>query len=306
MKIKQYQYKLNDCESIILHKGLSYPINDFLSLCYFVNYKDFKINELYLKLIPIKIQDLKGLKNILINLSKAYTFDVSQITETLFYKQSLFKKEFPKEFNTLLKMFNKDDDTPKPIKKYRLTKAQKQYKKILFKKIKKSFTPIETENLRKLYTNYFKPIETETETETEQTENILITTEKFKMFSLHLKDTIKMIEKRIKFYYSEIEHKHLFREYKINPFDLEQLNKGILTDNTKRVYHFYMVKQKRLKISKKAHLYLNSVYSDDNITIILKDIITEYSKYQNISKDFDSLISDDLITFEKNFLNKTI
>ena len=246
MKIKNYQYKISELRQINLSKNIGFPLLDFESLINYVNYKTFKINGLYLKLLPIKISDLKTLKNSLLKDYSYYAKTSDYIKTQDYFKLDLFKKEFPKEYKNLLGITQQatSDQT----------------------------SETEKQNLKDYAT--------------------------YKRFLLSLKYTIKIIENSINYYQKELYNKNDFIEYKINTFDIEQFNKGIFTDNIKTLYYFNNIKLQKQKIAKSSFNYMRYT--------LIQNALKEYSKLENIKKDFDSLISSDLNAFEKQFLNKTI
>lgn len=324
MKIKQHKHEIDNIKSVILNKNLSYPILDFKSLCYFINYRTHNLNGLYLKLLPTKINDLKVLKNQLLNSVSTYNLNIEEIQQTLYFKNHLFKRDFPKEFKQLFYIINKDLKRV-VYSQHKYSKEEQQYLKIKFKHIKKQFSKVDTENLLNIYIKKFNTHATErntdrtpTPTPTEQNIN---NSYEYKNFIYSLKYSIKQIDKKIKQYQKDLKNNVMLFDFKINAFDIEQLNKIeqnaqntdtetetiYLTDNLKKVYHYYIIKLLRTKVSRKAHLYLNSVYAiNDTETISIKDILKNYSQYSTIKKDFGEMIKTDLITFENRFLNRTI
>ena len=103
MKIKQFQFKISELYSIQLNKNLSYPITNIHTLCKFINYKTFKLNSLYLFLIPEKIYKLKELKNQLLKIVYMYKSNTDSITQQDYFKQyTILKNQYPQHFKYFL------------------------------------------------------------------------------------------------------------------------------------------------------------------------------------------------------------
>ena len=164
MKIQHYKFKVDDLKSIELDKNLSFPLMNIKSLCYLINYKTFKINGLYLRLLPYKINDLKLLKNHLLKMVSYYSQNKKDLYETEHIK---FILDFPTQYEILKGFLNTDK------------------------------TKETTEILKDFYT--------------------------FENYIIQIKDTIKTIEKRINHYQKELKNKVMFQEFKINAYDLLQL-----------------------------------------------------------------------------------
>jgi hypothetical protein len=336
MRIKQYKYKIDKFRSIKLNKNTSFPLLDLKSECYFVNYKTMRINDLYIKLLPFKINDLRILKNQLLKDVSNYNKNIDNIIKTDFYKNDLFKKSFPKEYKSLMMLFS--DTVRIVLNKHIDNLEERQFKRLMFKKFKKSYSLLDTEHLKFMYNNRQLLNDTDTDTDTDKlfkfldtefkevktvyTIEVLTDTEQiqqqqkqfikdtdiYKRFIQSLKYTIKQIDKSIKHYETDLYNKEMLQDYKVNMFDLSELEKGKVTNNIKTILYFYIIKLKKTKISKKAYDYLNGFYydTDTDKTIIIKDILNDYSNYDNIKHDFKELIKNDLINFENRFLYKTV
>lgn len=239
MKIRQYKYKISELKSIELNKNISFPLLNIKSLCYFINYKTFKINGLYLALLPTKIINLKVLKNHLLKMVSYYT---QHNKETYEREHIKFIKDFPQLYEQLKTLLNSD--------------------------------------------------------KTDNTSDILKDYDKIDNYILQIKDSIKLIEKSINQHQKDLLNKKKFMEYKINSFDLQQLNKHLLTDNIKTNLYFYLIKLKKINVSQTTRIYLSNS--------LIQTALKEYSDYDIIKNDFDDLIKTDLISFENRFLNKTI
>jgi len=71
MKTKP-KYQISKTFNLNIDNRLKYPIHNLTLLCKLLNYKTYKLNKLYLELLPDKINRLKTLKNFLLHYYKQY------------------------------------------------------------------------------------------------------------------------------------------------------------------------------------------------------------------------------------------
>ena len=108
---------------------------------------------------------------------------------------------------------------------------------------------------------------------------------------------IKTITQRIKHYYKDYNNKKQLYSYKINSYDLLQLNKGIISYNVKKLSYYYLIKLKKTTITETTNNYLNQK--------VIKKVLNNYCK-KEITTDFNLLILKDLKKFKDHFLFKTL
>jgi len=120
-----------------------------------------------------------------------------------------------------------------------------------------------------------------------------------------LKVSIKQIEKAINTYQKELKNYTQKFEYKINAYDLDQLQHNKLTNNSKKALYYYLIKLKKVVNSNRTESYINGYIPDFDLSI--NELLTNYTNnLKEIKKDFDLFLSSELKVFENQFLNRSL